>query len=136
METPFLIQATLPANSKVRTSDIVLTRCRTFSITARVDFHAAATSGVRVSIYYSPDGSNWDTVPFAYYDIVLVAGATAQQTQTIDVPEHGYIVMEVHNLDTAQVVRNIKLWYSIQAYLDTIVMARGAELAPKIEELK
>jgi hypothetical protein len=116
VKNPYIIRPTLPASAKARTGDVMLIKCRTLSCTARATYHAGAASGMRVNIFYSPDGSNWDTVAYAYYDVNLSAGNTVQETAIIDAPEHGSVKFELENLDAGEAITDAKLWITIQAW--------------------
>jgi len=131
MEAPFLIEESIPPTGVVYTSPIVLTRARTVSLTCRVTYDPGATARVVVRVFFSPDGSNWDTEPLDYIDITLTAGATVQQTDLIAIPEHGWIKIGIFNLDTTVAATNVRLWYTIQSWKDKIEIARGAELEEK-----
>lgn len=128
MEFPFAIWAIIPASEERRTDDIVLTRARTLSITTRVTYAAGATKPVQVNVYFSPDGSNWDTVPIDYYTVTLAAGQTVQESYLAAVPEHGWTKIGIQNQDSANAVTDVKVWYTIQSWKDKIEIARGAEL--------
>ena len=136
MEQPFLTTAILAASGKVRSSDLVLTKARTVSVTCRATYNSSATSGVQVNVYYSPDGSNFDTVVYTSYIVDLTAGSTIQETKILDVPEHGYLKFEVENLDATYTATNIKLWYSIQSWQDAGEYARGHEIVRDVKQLR
>lgn len=105
--------ASLAASGQVALGDITLVRMETLTVTVRVTYNAAATSGLRLNLYFSPDGKNYDTVPFAYYDIDLTADATCQETKVVDAPERGYLSFSVQNLDAAQAATNIFVWIDV-----------------------
>jgi len=128
METTFAQWASIPPSGERITQDIPLTRARTLSVTCRVTYHAAATLGARVVLYFSPDGDNWDTVPVDYVDVDLTAGATVQETGLVAVPEHGWVRLGVFNRDTTQAVTDVSLWYTIQSWKDRWELVRGAEV--------
>jgi len=135
MKSPFLIKASLPATATVsQAGDIPLIRARTVSVTVRLTYAAGATAPCRVHLRYSPDGKNWDTVDIDYFDVDLTAGATVQRTEPIVIPEHGYVKVLIENLDSAQAVTDIKAWYSVQSWKDTIVVERGTILKDTGEE--
>jgi len=136
MENPFIHKASLAASATTRTSSIPLTNCRTVSITGRCTYGGGAGTATRVSVYYSPDGSKWDTVSYTYFDITLSAGNTVQRTVIIDMPEHGYIKLGVANLDAGAAVTELDVWYSIQSWPNGHVMYRGAEVKPDITQLR
>ena len=114
--------------------DIPLIRARTLSITARITFHSSATKGATVYLYYSPDGTNWDTIAYTSFEITLTAGQTVQRTLPIDVPEHGYIKVHVTNDDSSYAATDLKCWYTIQSWMPKPMMERGKITADTGEE--
>jgi len=90
--------------------DVKLYRMETFSVTTKVTYHAAATAGIRLKLYFSPDGNNYDTVPYAYYDIDLTAGALVQETKLVDSPEREHLRIAVENKDTVRSVIGVFVW--------------------------
>lgn len=128
MESPFLIRSTVAASGKARTSPILLHSTRTVSVSLRATHHASATAGMVVNIYYSPDGSYFDTQAYGVLTQNVDAGNTAQASANVDLPEHGYVVFEVENKDTGQAATDIKLWYSIQSWARKGVIERGGEI--------
>jgi len=126
MKDPFLIIASIPASGATwQAGDIPLIRARTLSLTIRCTFNAGATAGGTAELYYSPDGKNWDTIPYADFAITLSAGETVQRTVTIDTPEHGYVKLKIVNNDSSQAITDVKAWYSIQSWAPGEGMARG-----------
>jgi len=116
MKDPYLIRPSLAASARARTGDVKLIKCRTLSVTATGTYNASGTDALRVNIYYSPDGTNWDTVPYAYYDVNLTTGERCQETAIIDAPEHGSVKFEAQNQDATYAVTNVKLWITIQSW--------------------
>jgi len=102
---------TVPAEST-----IPLVRARTLSITTRLTFAAQIDADAVVSVYYSPDGNNWDTIALTSWAIAFTVSVTKQVTKVIDVPEHGYIWVKVANGSAAAAITNIVLWYTIQSW--------------------
>lgn len=117
MRTPFDVCGTIPVSgTHWAEKTIPLVRARTLSITTRVDFPAAAASDAVVSLYYSPDGNNWDTIVYTTWNITVTASATVQRTCIIDCPEHGYIWVKVTNGSSAKTLISVKQWYTIQSW--------------------
>jgi len=117
MEPPALRSLpSLPANGKQLMGSVSFLRPRTMTVTTRVTYDAAATSGIRVNLYFSPDGKLFDTIAYTYYDVNFTAGKTVQETKIIDAPEEGYMNFEVENLDTSYAAMDIKLWVRIQEW--------------------
>lgn len=98
---------------------INLVRARTVTITARVKFHGSATGDVRVEVFHSPNGNDWDTSAYATFDVSVSAGARVQKTAIIDPPEHGYLSVTLTNEDATYAVTDHKVWYTIQAWPKT-----------------
>lgn len=117
MENPWFIEPSLAASGTIRSrGTIQLVHARLLSVTGRCTYNASATGAVSVHIYYSPDGKHWDTTPYASYQILITAGTTVQRTAPIDVPEHGFIRVDVANADATYAATNLKVWYSISSY--------------------
>ena len=100
----------LAGSQEVEILNYNLIRTRTFSLSARIKFHASATSAARANFYFSPDGDNYDSVPYTYFDINLTAGAVVQETHLIDTPEKGFIKVAVKNLDAVYPITGINTW--------------------------
>ncbi len=94
--------------------NVKLYRLETFSITTRVTYHGSATAAIRLNMYFSPDGMNYDTVPYAYYDINVTAGGTIQETKLVDSPEQGSFKITVQNLDSTYAATIIKVWTNLE----------------------
>jgi len=95
---------------------IPLVRARTLTITTRLLYGASIDANTTLDLIYSPDGNNWDSLAYATASITYSAGATVQKTIIIDPPEHGYIKVKLTNGSSADVITNVRLWYSIQAW--------------------
>jgi len=102
--------ATLRPSQKVKGQVIRCDLIRTLTITCRVTYDGSATNPVRVNLYFSPNGKQWDTVPYTYFEPDLSAGETVQETAIIDMPEGGYMMFEVENRDSSVSATNIKVW--------------------------
>lgn len=100
----------LTASEERIVGDVTLYRIETFSVTTKVTYNGSATAGIRLNMYFSPDGNNYDTVPYAYYDIDLTAGGTVQESKLVDSPERGYLRIAVKNLDTVYAASGIFIW--------------------------
>lgn len=105
--------ASLAASAEQIVGDVTLVRLETLTITTKVTYNASATGAVRLKLYFSPDGKNYDTVPYAYYDIDLTAGSTIQETKGVDAPEAGHLRVAVQNLDATYAATNVFVWASI-----------------------
>jgi len=117
MRVPWCQLGSIPPSSSVwSTGSIPLVRARTVTLTARVTFAAAANASVTMNVYFSPDGNNWDTTPYAVLGIPFTASATIQRTLLVDPPEHGYLRVELANGDAVRTVTIAQLWYTIQSW--------------------
>jgi len=94
--------------------NVKLYRIETFTVTTRVVYNGSATAGIRLNMYFSPDDKNYDTVPYAYYDIDLTAGGTVQETKIVDAPEQGDMRIAVENLDGTYTATSIKVWTNLE----------------------
>jgi len=97
---------------------IPLVRARTLTITSRMTFSAGSIADTTCNLYFSPDGQNWDTTPYAFIAIPFTASATIQRTLLVDPPEHGYILIQYVNTDAVGSVANVTTWYTIQSWDD------------------
>jgi len=104
---------------------IPLVRARTVSITVRETCGGAINANTAINVYYSPDGNNWDTQVYTTAAITFSAGNTIQRTVIIDPPEHGYFAVQITNGSAADVLTNIRGWYSIQAWPPEPAQAKG-----------
>jgi len=105
--------ASLAASAEQVVGDVTLYRLETMTVTVKVTYNASATAGVRIKLYFSPDGDNYDTVAYAYFDIDLAAGETVQETKIVDAPEKGHLRASVENLDAVYEAAGIFVWSSI-----------------------
>lgn len=118
--TPKELWASIPISSKRRSKSITLNKARSVSCTVRTTYAAGAANPASVHIFYSATGSDWDTVPLLEFMVDLTASATIQKTGVIDVPEHGYIMFEVENLDAGEAITNTSLWWKVGNWEDGI----------------
>ena len=117
MRSPWCQLGTIPAGGSVWSKgSIPLVRARTVTLTARVTFAALANAAVTMNVYFSPDGNNWDTTPYAVLGIPFTVSATIQRTLLLDPPEHGYLRVELANGDQTRAVTIAMLWYTIQSW--------------------
>ena len=110
----------LAASAKQTIGHFRVGKMRTLTISCRATSNGAATSGVRVNVYYSPTGKNdeYDTVAFGFDNINLVtAGTTQQESHNYDVPEEGEVRIQIENLDSGQAATNIKTWLTFRRWL-------------------
>jgi hypothetical protein len=91
-------------------------------------FGASINADATVDLFYSPDGSNWDTIAYTSWSIAYTAGATVQKTVNVDPPEHGFLKIKVTNGSSADVITAVQAWYSIQSHPDGVVQEHGSIL--------
>lgn len=110
--------ASLSASGKKVLGFQDLENARTITITCKATTHGDATKGVRVNVYYSPTGEreDWDTIPFAYFDIDLTAGSSTQESHNFDLPEKGTCRVEIENLDASENATFIQTWLCIKRW--------------------
>ena len=77
------------------------------AITARCSYGPSSTQELRISIFYSPDGKNYDTIPFTFFDVDFKANAVQQKTQLIEILPTGIFIIKVKNMDTGRNVTEI-----------------------------
>ncbi len=117
MRQPWFMESIIATSGTKRSPGaIALVKARTLSITTRLTFNGSGTDDATINIYYSPDGSNYDTEPFADWTITVDAGETEQRTVVIDVPEHGFIYASIVNGDSSYTLTSVKMWYAIQSW--------------------
>jgi hypothetical protein len=117
MESPFGYIGSIAASGfSLLGGSIPLVRARTLSITIRETCSAQLDADTTVSLFYSPDGNNWDTQLYTSFTLTFSAGNTIQRTVIIDPPEHGYFEVQVTNGSANGTLSKIKGWYSIQAW--------------------
>ena len=80
------------------------------AITARCSYSSTLTQELRISIFYSPDGKNYDTIPFTFFDVDYKASATQQKTQLIEILPTGIFIIKVKNMDPNINVTGISLF--------------------------
>jgi len=98
----------LAAGGTVDTDITVPDKRASITIILRATYDAAATAGVRLEVYYSPDGTNWDTDTDERYDHPFRAGETVQKTYVLSsIPP--YVRVRIVNLDGTYAV-TIDMW--------------------------
>ena len=117
MRQPWFIESIIAISGTARSSGAIsLVKARTLSITTRVTFNGSGTEDATVNLYYSPDGSNYDTTAFATWALTVDAGKTVQRTVVVDTPEHGFIYAAITNGDGSYTLTAAKMWYAIQSW--------------------
>jgi hypothetical protein len=115
-KNPLGYTAEIAASGEQILGSISLVKPRTITITGRCTFNGSATGGARVKGYYSPNGRDFDTVAYFYFDIDLTAGSAVQESHNIDAPEEGLLRISVENLDTTYSVTGVFVWGPTSEY--------------------
>lgn len=110
MEIIEFSKAILNASQTYKFSVITLDKTRTVGITAKTTYNASGTGSLRVNLYYSPDGINFDTIAYTYFDVTITAATTQQRTAIVDIPEIGYMQIAIQNLDATYTQTNVQAW--------------------------
>jgi hypothetical protein len=135
LNEPWFIKSSIAASgSATSPGHLPLVRARTITITVRLTCGASLDADPTVEVFYSPDGTNVDTVPYSNWDITYTAGSTVQYTSIVDPPEHGFLSMKVVNNSSADTLTDVKVWYSIQAYALRAALERGTIIRDVGEE--
>ena len=110
---PILRSASL-ANSDTLEGGLIDCRNLTaISITGRAKFNASGTGNLTVSLYYSPDGKNFDSTAFSTLTITCSAGNNVQASKIVSVPDTGYIKISIANADATYSASDVALWASV-----------------------
>jgi len=117
MERPFGHIASLgKSGTQTLGTVIALIRARTLSITIRLKCGASLDANPKVSLYFTPDGKNYDTIAYTSFELTYSAGNWVQRTIIIDPPEHGALQVRIENQSSADTITMIDAWQTIQAY--------------------
>jgi len=137
MHTPWFVIGNIPLSTSGNSDgSIPLVRARTLSITVRLTFGGQIDADATVELYYSPDGSNWDTIPYTSFIIPFTISTTKQRTAIIDPPEHGYVRVAIKNNSAADALSIVTCWYTIQSWGRTGDVGHGATYIDTGEELQ
>ena len=117
---PNIHKLTIPASGKFRGRVIECDLARSLTVTGRCTYNASGTVGMKVNLYYSPDGDHFDTVAYTSFVVDLTAGATVQESSIIDPPETGYMSLEVENQDTVYTLTDVYLWVNASRYWEDL----------------
>lgn len=116
MESPIGLWASLAASGTQLLGTIPINYNRTIYLTLRGTFNGSGTGNLRVNALYSPDGKHWDNEACDYFDLTVVQSGTQQTTGVIAVPEHGYLQIQVQNMDASYAITNVTVWASYQSW--------------------
>lgn len=134
MQEPILLTQAMALSARRYSKDIPLIRARGVSVTARAKFDAGTTDDALAEVYYSPDGSNWDTIPFGTVTLTRSASAEVQASAYIVAPEHGYLKFAIKSQGTTDGITWAKLWYSIDSWPFETGIEKGSILNDQGEE--
>lgn len=81
---------------------------RTAVISTRTTFGAGADTKLTVNLYYAPDDSTFDTVPYVSYGVDQTASTEVQESKVLDLPEVGTMAVEVVN-NSSDTVTNTQI---------------------------
>ena len=70
------------------------------ALTVQATYDASATKGIKIEVYWSPDGTNYDTDTDEVYTHPFSAGATKQKTYVIQCV-HPYLRIKIVNEDSS-----------------------------------
>ena len=108
--------ASLKASGKQQVGTIDITKMRTLAVTAKVNYNAGATAGIKVNAYTKLENQEWDTVAIDYFEVDFTAGETVQKTNFIAVPEEGQVAIEIENTDTTYAATEIEVLASYERW--------------------
>lgn len=108
--------ASVAASTELILGQLNMQEMRDLIVTTQVTYHASATAGLTLNLYYSPDGELWDTVPYAYYVVNLTAGSTVRESAIIDAPAVGYLKVAVSNGDASYAATGVNVWSSFSRW--------------------
>ena len=112
--------ASLGVSAKKVVGHLDLDNARTITITCKGTTNGGATLPIRINVYYSPTGErdDWDSVPFAYFDVNISAGNKTQESHNFDLPELGELKVEVENRDAGESATYINTWLAVKRWSD------------------
>lgn len=126
MRNPWFIESSIAASGSARSrGDIKLVKARTVGITVRETCGSSIDANTTVYVYYSPDGTNWDTEAYTSFEITYGAGETVQRTVILDIPEHGFLRVVITNGSSADTLSDVRCWYSVQSWEEATRADRG-----------
>jgi len=117
---PNLTLSSIAPSFTMRGKAIDCDLARTLTVTIRNTYNASGTGSSKVIFYFSPDGTNYDTIEYTSFENTITAGAAVQKTAIIDPPETGYIIPVVYNQDAVYSITDVKLWTNISKYWEDL----------------
>ena len=119
MKNPIINVGSLGSGVEIKSGAIQLVNTRSFSATAGLKFPSSGGATATLRAYYSPDGTNYDTIEFltgSGVDLTLSAGKYAQISAFIDVPPHGWIKLGLKGGASTTDATDGKVWYVIDSH--------------------
>lgn len=134
MEPPWFTQALVAASGVVDSPGVLdLIRARSLSVTVQVTFGGSVDADTTVELFYSPDGTNWDTYVYATFAITFDVSETEQVTKFFNVPEHGFMKVKITNGSDQDTLTNLKVWYSMDSWVEREAKSHG-DISTKLIE--
>jgi len=111
--------ASIAASSKAIAGVVNLRYLSKLCVTARVLFASNPDTDTTINLHYSPDGKTFDTIAFGSITVVKSSAAVVQASKLFDVPQTGWMQIEVSNGDTSLAITNVAAWASIAVQFET-----------------
>jgi hypothetical protein len=111
--SPILSAAILVKSATLQAGCVNCRNLGHVGITARATFNSSATGNVVASLYYSPDGKNYDTAAFETVTLTCVQGSAVQVTKLISVPDTGFVKIQVANADATYDAAGLMVWSAV-----------------------
>jgi len=108
MVTTLLSGSSLTAGEKKQTDstkDAYIEGLYTLDVQGYIDYAGTANAGVKINMYASLDGVQFDTIPFDTFTLTLSAGNEVRRTYRVD-PTGMYIRFEIENPGTVEACGN------------------------------
>lgn len=135
MEPPWFTEAAIAASGVVNSPGVLdLIRARSLSISVNVTFDGSVDADTTVELFYSADGNHWDTLAYASFAITFTISTTKQITKFFNVPEHGFMKIVVTNGSSAGALSNLKVWYSMDSWVEREAKSHGDISTKYIED--
>lgn len=110
---PLLRTSSLPASATAQAGLIDCRNLKAIALTGRATFDASATGNVTVCMFFSPDGVNYDTTAFSTLTLTCVQSGTVQKTAITEVPDTGWVRVNVINGDSSYAQTAVAVWAAV-----------------------
>jgi len=121
---------TLAAGSELPAGQFDCEIVRTAEVTIRATIPVNTEEAhLDINLYYSPDGVNYDTVPYTYRSLLekdettAPTNTTIQRTWIIDPIEHGWFKITVQNNAAGWNATNVSVWTNVARWGDEYLEA-------------